>query len=82
MNFRPSLVSISNGTFCDWIKNLILCHFDLVLQHGYFLSFLILFRDFEKKMCFFGCKHKYEDDVTKTEIQKHDFERDNIKDHI
>ena len=33
-------------------------------------------------MCFFGCKHKYEDDVTKTKIQKHDFERDNIKDHI
>ena len=33
-------------------------------------------------MCFFGCKHKYEDDVTKTKIQKHDFERDNTKDHI
>ena len=45
-------------------------------------SFLIIFRDFEKKMCILGCKHNYEDDITTSEIQKHDFERDKIKDHI
>ena len=33
-------------------------------------------------MCIFGCKHIYEVDITKTEIQKHDFERDKIKHHI
>jgi len=33
-------------------------------------------------MCIFGCKHNYEDDITTSEIQKHDFEKDKIKDHI
>ena len=33
-------------------------------------------------MCIFRCKHNYEDDITQTEIQKHDFEQDKIKDHI
>ena len=33
-------------------------------------------------MCNIGCKHNDEDDITQTEIQKHDFERDKIKDNI
>ena len=33
-------------------------------------------------MCIFRCKHNYEDDITKSEIQKHDFEQDKIKHHI